>query len=51
MWTACGIKYYVPWTIKVNGQIISKLDLKDKYVLISLESSSIGDTFINHIVN
>jgi autotransporter strand-loop-strand O-heptosyltransferase len=45
MWTACGIKYYVPWTIKVNGQVVSKLDLKDKKVLISFESSSIGDTF------
>jgi autotransporter strand-loop-strand O-heptosyltransferase len=44
MWSASSIKYYVPWTIKVNGEIIDKFTLKDKRVLISLESKSLGDT-------
>jgi autotransporter strand-loop-strand O-heptosyltransferase len=44
MWTACGIKYYVPWTIKVNGEVVDKLDLTNKSVIISLESKALGDT-------
>jgi autotransporter strand-loop-strand O-heptosyltransferase len=44
MWTACGKKYYINWTIKINGEIYEKFDLKGKRVLISLESKSIGDT-------
>ena len=44
MWTSCGIKYFVPWTIRINGEIVDKLDLTNKRVLISFESKSIGDT-------
>ena len=44
MWTTCGIKYYVPWTIKVNGKIVDQLNLENKRVLISFESKSVGDT-------
>lgn len=44
MWTACGKKYYIPWEIKINGKIYDKLNLKDKEVLITLESQSLGDT-------
>jgi len=44
MWTSCGIKYYIPWTIKINGEIVDKFNLTDKKVLISFESKSIGDT-------
>jgi autotransporter strand-loop-strand O-heptosyltransferase len=44
MWTACSIKYYVPWIIKINGEVFHELDLKNKEVLISLESKSLGDT-------
>lgn len=44
MWSSSSIKYYVPWTIKVNGEIIEKFTLKDKRVLVSLESKSLGDT-------
>lgn len=44
MWTACGIKYYIPWTIRINGEVVDKFDIKGKKVLISFESSSIGDT-------
>ena len=44
MWIACGKKYYIPWIIKINGEIIYDLNLKDKKVLISMESKSLGDT-------
>ena len=44
MWTKCGRKYHTNWIIKVNNQVIDEFDLKDKRVLISLESKSIGDT-------
>jgi autotransporter strand-loop-strand O-heptosyltransferase len=44
MWTSCGIKYYVPWTIKINGEVYDKLDLNGKTVIISLESKALGDT-------
>ena len=44
MWTSCGIKYFIPWTIRINGEIVDKLDLTNKRVLISFESKSIGDT-------
>lgn len=44
MWTSCGRKYFTNWTIKINGEIHHKFDLKDKRVLISLDSKSIGDT-------
>jgi autotransporter strand-loop-strand O-heptosyltransferase len=44
MWTTCNKEYYIPWLIKVNGKEVSRLDIKDQRVLISLESKSIGDT-------
>jgi hypothetical protein len=44
MWTACNKQYYIPWLIKVNGKEVSRLDLKGKRVLISLDSKSLGDT-------
>ena len=44
MWTACSIRYYVPWQIKINGEIYEELSLKGKKVLISMESKSIGDS-------
>jgi autotransporter strand-loop-strand O-heptosyltransferase len=44
MWTACGIKYYVPWTIRINGEVVDKFNIENKKVLISFESKSIGDT-------
>jgi glycosyltransferase involved in cell wall biosynthesis len=44
MWTSCGIKYYIPWTIKINGEVVDQFTLNDKRVLISFESKSIGDT-------
>ena len=44
MWTTCNKSYYIPWTIKINGKVRYKLDLKDQIVKISLESKSIGDT-------
>ena len=44
MWTKCSKKYYIPWIIKVNGEEVSRLNLENKRVLISLDSKSIGDT-------
>ena len=44
MWTSCGIKYYIPWTIKINGEVVDQFTLNDKRVLISFESKSIVDT-------
>jgi len=44
MWVVCNKKYYIPWVIKINGQIYDTLDLKDKSVIISLESKALGDT-------
>jgi len=44
MWTSCGIKYYVPWTIKINGKVVENFSLDNKKVLIRFESKSIGDT-------
>ena len=44
MWTAAGPKYYVPWVIKVNGQVIDEFEISKKTVLISIESKASGDT-------
>tara|TARA_Y100000385_G_scaffold163407_1_gene169342 strand:+ start:220 stop:2505 length:2286 start_codon:yes stop_codon:yes gene_type:complete len=44
MWTKCNKSYYIPWTIKVDGKVVHKLDLKNKNVVISIDSKSIGDT-------
>ena len=44
MWTECSIQYYVPWLIKVNGKEVSRLEIENQRVLISLDSNSIGDT-------
>lgn len=44
MWSAASLKYHIDWTIKINGEVVEKLNLKNKRVLISFESSSLGDT-------
>jgi autotransporter strand-loop-strand O-heptosyltransferase len=44
MWTAAGPKYFVPWLIKVNGQVVDEFDISKKKVLVSMESKSMGDT-------
>ena len=44
MWTTCNKKYYIPWVIKINGEIVDTLNLENKSILLSLESKSIGDT-------
>jgi len=44
MWTHCNKEYYIPWLIKVNGKEITRLNLENHRVLISLESKSIGDS-------
>ena len=44
MWIACGKKYYIPWQIKINDEIVDTLKLENQKVMISLESKSLGDT-------
>lgn len=44
MWTRCNFKYYIPWIIKINGQVVHRLDLKEKQIKISFDSKSVGDT-------
>jgi len=44
MWVACGKKYYIPWQIKINGEIVDNFTLEGKTVLISFETKSVGDT-------
>jgi len=48
-WARCSIKYYKDWLIKIidksTGETYEEsIDLKEKRVLISLESSSLGDS-------
>jgi autotransporter strand-loop-strand O-heptosyltransferase len=48
-WAKCSKKYYIDWLIKIKGinndfYLEKLMDLKDKRVLISIESKSIGDT-------
>lgn len=44
MWVCCTKKYYIPWQIKINGEVVDELNLKGKTILISFESKSLGDT-------
>jgi autotransporter strand-loop-strand O-heptosyltransferase len=44
MWVASSKKYYIPWIIKVNGEVVDRFSLENKTVLISFETKSIGDT-------
>jgi autotransporter strand-loop-strand O-heptosyltransferase len=44
MWVASAKKYYIPWQIKINGEVIDELNLENRKVLISMESKSLGDT-------
>ena len=44
MWTVCSRKYYTPWIIKINGEVVDTLNLENKSILLSLDSKSIGDT-------
>lgn len=44
MWTSPSIKYYIPWKIRIDGVVHEVFSLKDKKVLINLDSKSLGDT-------
>ena len=44
MWTKCSREYFIPWRIKINGEIIEDLNLEGKKVMISMESKCLGDT-------
>jgi len=42
-WASPSPKYFVNWKVKVNDKEYSKLDLKDKKVLLIFSSSALGD--------
>ena len=44
MWVASSKKYYIPWVIKINGEVYDELNLEGKTVMISIESRALGDT-------
>jgi autotransporter strand-loop-strand O-heptosyltransferase len=44
MWVSSSKKYYIPWVIKINGEVYDELNLEGKTVMISLESKALGDT-------
>ena len=44
MWTTSSKKYFIPWIIKINGQIVDTFSLEGKTILISFETKAIGDT-------
>ena len=44
MWVSSTKKYFIPWVIKINGEIYDELNLEGKTVMISLESKALGDT-------
>jgi autotransporter strand-loop-strand O-heptosyltransferase len=44
MWTTSSKKYFIPWVIKINGDIVDTFSLEGKTVLISFETKAIGDT-------
>jgi autotransporter strand-loop-strand O-heptosyltransferase len=44
MWVASSKKYFIPWIIKINGEVYDELNLEGKTVMISLESKALGDT-------
>ena len=44
MWTKCNKSYYIPWVIKVNGDVIHTFGLTNEDVKINFESKSVGDT-------
>ena len=44
MWAASSKKYFTDWQIKINGLVHEEMNFKNKTVLISMESKSLGDT-------
>lgn len=43
-WIKPAPKYYIPWIIKINGEEIYKLDLKNQLVRVIIDSPCLGDT-------
>jgi|WetSurSiteA1Bulk_404760.scaffolds.fasta_scaffold00273_10 autotransporter strand-loop-strand O-heptosyltransferase len=43
-WTMCNRQWFTPWEIRVNGNVIHKYNATNQNVLISFESSALGDT-------
>ena len=44
MWTKCKKEFYIPWTIKVDGEVIHQFALENRKVKVSFDSKSVGDT-------
>ena len=44
MWVRCSREYYTNWSIRINNKIYDIFNVKNKKVLIYLDSKSIGDT-------
>ncbi len=44
MWTKCNLEYYIPWIIKIDGDVVHTFDVTNQTVKISLDSKSVGDT-------
>lgn len=43
-WTVCSRQWFTPWEIKINGKVIHEYNASGKQVLVSFESSAMGDT-------
>lgn len=44
MWTKCSKEYFIPWIIKINGEVVHRFNPEGKRIKISLDSKSVGDT-------
>jgi autotransporter strand-loop-strand O-heptosyltransferase len=43
-WARANKKYFIDWQLKVSGDFAHNYNAKDKNILISLDSKSVGDT-------
>lgn len=43
-WVSCNREWFTPWEIRINGKTIHKYNATNKNVLVSFESSALGDT-------
>lgn len=44
MWIKCSREWYTDWDIVINDKLEHSFDLRDKVVIIRLDSKSVGDT-------
>jgi autotransporter strand-loop-strand O-heptosyltransferase len=43
-WVVCNRQWFTPWEIRINGNTIHKYNAANQNVLMSFESSALGDT-------